>query len=98
MDQKGIFILNKILTGSLRVGVSHAITIQALSLAININKETLTHILMGKWTPTPEFFDSLKLPLSSANLNPYPFFLAAPLQGSLEDLERIDDWSAEGKL
>lgn len=99
LDQRGIFILNKILTGSLRVGVSHLLTIQALSNALNIPKETLSLRLMGNWTPSAEFFESLKSSesLSVLNLNPYPFYLASPVAEPLEDLGSSQDWLAEWK-
>lgn len=92
-----IFILNKILTGSLRIGVSHLITLNALSKVLKIPKETLSHRLMGSWTPTAEFFESLKGAEQEGNLNPYPFYLASPLQDSLESLGNPEEWIAEWK-
>lgn len=95
-----IFILNKILTGSLRIGVSHALTIKALSQALQISTEMINLKLMGNWSPSAEFFNDLKNPENLQNLtglNPYPFYLASPLDKPLEELGDIDDWSAEWK-
>lgn len=99
LDQPGIFVFNKILTGSLRIGVSELLTIQGLSLTLNIPKETLSQKLMGNWQPTAEFFLSLKAPLdpSVINLNPYPFYLASPIDMTLESLGNINEWIAEWK-
>lgn len=100
LDQRSCFILNKILTGSLRVGVSQQLTIQALSRALNISKETLSQRLMGTWNPSPDFFESLKKTediYSKSHLNPYPFFLASPILEPLEDLGNVEDWIAEWK-
>lgn len=100
LDQRGIFILNKILTGSLRVGVSHLLTLQALSKTLSISKETLSQRLMGNWEPTAEFFEGLKRDedkTSGSHLNPYPFYLASPIVEPLEDLGDINDWIVEWK-
>jgi DNA ligase-1 len=100
LDQRGIFMLNKILTGSFRVGISHLLTIDALSKTLGISKEMISLRLMGNWAPTAEFFESLKdCEDLSANtrLNPYPFYLASPVQEPLEDLGNPEDWLAEWK-
>lgn len=97
LDQRGVYMINKILTGSLRVGVSQLLTIQALSNALNIPKETLSQRLMGSWEPTIKFFLSLKNPTEITHLNPYPFYLASPVTEPLEDLGPIEDWLFEWK-
>jgi DNA ligase 1 len=100
LDQQGIYILNKILTGSLRIGVSHLLTIQALSLALNVPKEILSQRLMGSWTPTAEFFKSLgkSHDPTTTHLNPYPFYLASPIdEEHIVDLGDVKEWTAEWK-
>lgn len=99
LDQKGILILNKILTGSLRVGVSHLLTIDALSQTFNISKEILSQKLMGNWEPNQEFYENLKNEnhANEIHLNPYPFYLASPLDGFLEKLGEPLEWYAEWK-
>lgn len=100
LNQRERFILNKILTGSLRVGVSHLLTLRSVSQALNVPREILSQRLMGTWEPTKEFFDSLKEEnhsSSSKYLNPYPFFLASPLEDALESLGDPQEWQAEWK-
>lgn len=98
LDTKGILLLNKILSGSLRIGVSHLLTIQGLSQALNVSKEILSQRLMGTWFPTAEFFENLKnLENTSDHMNPYPFYLASPLGSPLEELGNCEEWDAEWK-
>lgn len=100
LDKRGIFILNKILTGSFRVGASQLITLEALSKTLGIPRDILSLRLMGNWTPTAAFFESLKAApdlASNSELNPYPFFLASPAQEPLEDLGDPNEWFAEWK-
>lgn len=98
LDLEEMLVLNKILSGSLRIGVSHLLTIKALSQALNINTETLNQKLMGSWFPSVEFFQNLKSDDLSVNLNPYPFFLASPIDTSaLPTLGPTSDWIAEWK-
>ncbi len=100
LDAKGIFLLNKMLSGTLRIGTSHLLTLQGLSLALNVPKETLSQKLMGQWVPSADFFEGLKSienPTSQASLNPYPFYLASPLDKRLEDLGSVQEWDAEWK-
>src|ERR1700733_15256646 len=52
LSTKEIFIVNKILTGAFRMGVSSLLTLKALSQAINIPREVLSQRLMGNWEPT----------------------------------------------
>lgn len=98
LSTKEIFILNKILTGSFRVGVSSLLTLKALSQALDVSRETLSHRVMGNWEPNAEFFESLKISDSTNNyMNPYPFYLAYPLEGDLNELGPASDWQAEWK-
>jgi DNA ligase-1 len=95
-----VLLLNKMLTGAFRVGVSRALLVRALAEAIGVDRSTLTHRLMGDWKPTAIFFESLKDPAANASSHaarPYPFYLASPLANDLEDLGSPTDWSAEWK-
>jgi DNA ligase 1 len=99
LSAQEILVLNKILSGSMRIGVSHLLTIQGLSRALNVPKEKLSQRLMGNWTPSKEFFEGLKEEniSSQINLNPYPFYLASPLENKLEELGNTVEWDAEWK-
>jgi DNA ligase-1 len=95
---KEIFIINKILTGSFRIGISSLLTLKALSQAIGISREILSQRLMGNWEPTSSFFKSLKSHETNQKfLNPYPFYLAYPFEGELESLGLLSDWFIEWK-
>lgn len=98
LSTKEIFIINKMLTGSFRMGVSSLLTLKALSQATGISREILSQKLMGTWEPTGPFFNSLKSSeLDNKYLNPYPFYLAYPFEGDLKSLGPISDWLIEWK-
>lgn len=95
-----VLVLNKMLTGGFRVGVSRALLIRALSEAIGVERATLTHRMMGEWEPTKDFFASLSDPSANAEAHatrPYPFYLASPLPSNPAELGPPADWSAEWK-
>lgn len=95
---KEIFISNKILTGSFRMGVSYLLTLKALGQAINVSRESLSQRLMGNWQPTGEFFKSLKFfNANNKYLDPYPFYLAYSFEGDLRSLGLPSDWFIEWK-
>jgi DNA ligase-1 len=98
LNTKEIFIVNKILTGSFRVGVSNLLTLKALSQAIKVPREILSQRLMGNWEPSASFFNELKSNEKSQKyLNPYAFYLAYPFEGDLESLGPLSDWLIEWK-
>jgi ATP-dependent DNA ligase len=99
LDRSQRFMLLKILTGELRVGVSQTLVVRALAQSANLPATTIAARLMGDWTPTAEWFQSL---LSHEHTDddrsrPYPFFLASPLEDSIESLGRRDEWLVEFK-
>lgn len=53
------FVMHKLITGALRVGVSHALLLRGLSEALKVPTAVLAHRLMGTWEPTPESFSRL---------------------------------------
>ncbi len=93
------FILNKLLTGELRVGVSELLVTRALSEALQIDRADLTRRLMGEWRPSGQFWEGLRsaAPPASDPAAPYPFFLASPLEEDPATLGPISDWLAEWK-
>lgn len=92
-------VLNKIITGSFRVGVSQRLVVRALSAAWQLPADVLEHRLMGSWKPTAEFFQQLRSPrLDDAQRGrPYPFLLAHPLTQPPDGLGAIGDWQLEWK-
>lgn len=96
-DERLLF--NKLLTGALRVGVSQRLVQQALAEMSGIDIARIAQRMLGAWTPTPSFLADLLNPeaLESDRQQPYPFFLASPLEADAETLGDIDDWSLEWK-
>jgi DNA ligase-1 len=46
-----LFVFNKLITGSFRVGVSQQLVFKALAKAYSIDEKTVAHKLMGSWLP-----------------------------------------------
>jgi DNA ligase-1 len=90
-------VMNKIITGSFRVGVSQLLVVKALSKASGVDEATTAHRLMGDWKPTSDFFKGLfEADTTDADVSrPYPFYLAHPLEQEPEALGDIFEWLAE---
>jgi DNA ligase-1 len=99
LDRRERLVWNKLITGSFRVGASQRLVIRALARLTGVAEGVIAHRLMGAWDPTPEFFRRLTAPdTRDADVSrPYPFFLAYPLEGDLENLGFLDEWIAEWK-
>ncbi|MCD9097952.1 cisplatin damage response ATP-dependent DNA ligase [Luteimonas fraxinea] len=82
-DERLLF--NKLLTGALRVGVSQRLVQQALAELTGIDIARLAQRMLGSWAPTPDFLRDLLSPeeLPGDRQQPYPFFLASPLESAL---------------
>ncbi len=92
------FLLNKLLSGSFRVGISQTLMTRALALATGLPEQDVAHRLMGDWTPDRTSWDALLHAGDPSNegARPYPFYLAYPL----EDPRTAADpsgWFAERK-
>jgi DNA ligase-1 len=99
LDRLQRFILLKLLTGELRVGVSQTLVTRALAQASRLPATTVAARLMGEWTPSPEWYLSLLSPgpTDEDRSRPYPFFLASPLDDAPETLGDSRDWLNEWK-
>ncbi|RJS92964.1 ATP-dependent DNA ligase [Salinisphaera sp. Q1T1-3] len=97
------FTLNKLLTGAFRVGVSRRLVTRALAEYAGVEAARIAHRLMGRWQPTPAFFERLIDPADRGEdaAQPYPFFLASPIENApietIADLGERDQWHAEWK-
>ena len=92
------FLVNKLLTGSLRVGVARSLVTRALAECLQQPRIQIERALIGAWEPSAEFWGSLAR--NEGNLHvaqPYPFYLASPLEGSAERLGDRSAWLAEWK-
>jgi len=99
LDRREIFLLGKLLTGELRIGVSATLAIRALAQHAGLPPATVAHRLMGTWQPSAEAFAALlRADAHDADVSrPYPFFLASPLESEPDSLGSRDEWLAEWK-
>ncbi|MCB0078242.1 MAG: ATP-dependent DNA ligase [Anaerolineales bacterium] len=99
LDGMERFVLNKLLTGSFRVGVSQRLLTRALAQQSGIDEATVAHRLMGHWEPTPDFVAALlSHETTDADVSrPYPFFLAYALEETPVVLGSVEEWLVEWK-
>lgn len=93
------FVLNKLLTGNLRVGVSTKLVTKGLSQWCGVPTEELCHRMMGEWEPSETFFEQLVAPEYSgaSPAKPYPFCLAHPLPEGYSGQNPVGDFLVEWK-
>jgi DNA ligase 1 len=99
LSRSEVFVLNKLLTGALRVGVSQLLVVRALAEVAGLPPAAVSHRLMGRWQPSAAWFRALLAPEGGEEdrSRPYPFFLASPLEVAPEDLGAPEAWLAEWK-
>lgn len=93
------FLLNKLITGGLRVGVSKGLVERAIASHAGLPRDTIAHRLMGRWEKTPAFYaELLATDGGEARLaQPYPFFLASPIPDEPSSLGGAEEWAFEWK-
>lgn len=99
LNKEERFVFIKIMTGGFRVGVSQNLVVQAIAEAFGLEKSEVAHRIMGDWSPLKDSFEQLLLTESTKSdlSKPYPFYLAHPLDKSLEELGDILEWQIEWK-
>lgn len=99
LDLTERFVFNKLLTGNFRVGVARTLVARALSQLARTSQSVILHRLMGRWKPTERAYVQLLSGETSADreTQPYPFYLASPLEDSLESLAEVEHWQFEWK-
>jgi DNA ligase 1 len=99
LDRRQLFLLNKLLTGAFRVGVSETLVVRAVAQMAGLPPATVAHRLMGEWTPSAAFFQELTAQeaMDDDRSRPYPFCLAYQLDQDVAQLGNRDDWLAEWK-
>ena len=108
LDTAGRFLLNKLIGGGFRVGVSKLLVQRALAEGANVDAKLVAQRMMGytdgRIRPSPERYAQLTSSAEAGPLDlgqPYPFFLAhqldAPLQDFASRLGAPDDWIVEWK-
>ncbi|HAI47839.1 MAG TPA: ATP-dependent DNA ligase, partial [Stenotrophomonas sp.] len=92
-------VFNKLLTGALRVGVSQRLVQQALAELSGIDIARIAQRMLGEWVPSPGLLAALLSPEEQPEdrQQPYPFFLASPLEAEVDSLGPIQDWTLEWK-
>ncbi|MBC7934844.1 MAG: ATP-dependent DNA ligase [Rhizobacter sp.] len=99
MNQTELFIFNKLITGNFRIGLSKQLVVKALAQYLEKEETAIAHQLMGKWDPKKETIDSLfTQDVTTKFYQPYPFYLAYPLEAEIQTLGDINDWIIEPKL
>lgn len=99
MPRHELFLLNKLLTGALRVGVSSLLVVRALAEVSGLPRATISHRLMGRPQPTSAWYRGLiaREGVAEDRSRPYPFFLASPLELAPESLGPTAEWFVEWK-
>ena len=99
LDFEQRLLFNKLLTGALRVGVSQRLVQQALAELSGVDIARIAQRMLGAWRPSAGFLTDLLSveTLASDREQPYPFFLASPLEGEPPALGEIAHWLLEWK-
>ncbi|MFN8336232.1 MAG: ATP-dependent DNA ligase [Cyclobacteriaceae bacterium] len=94
-----IFVFNKLMMGSFRIGVSQTLVIRAVSEATDQEAAVVTHRVMGNWDPQVTTFKELihAENLADQHSKPYPFYLAYAIEDDLDELGQPNEWFAEWK-
>ncbi|HXI01307.1 MAG TPA: ATP-dependent DNA ligase [Sphingobacteriaceae bacterium] len=82
MELQERFVLNKILGGSFRIGVSQSLIVKALAELSGLEHAVITHRIMGNWDPKTFSYHQLTQPEDGSDdaSRPYPFYLAYAIQ------------------
>ncbi|MCB1633886.1 MAG: ATP-dependent DNA ligase [Xanthomonadales bacterium] len=92
-------VFTKLLTGALRIGVAQGLVQRVLAARSGLPVATIAQRLLGNWQPSAEFQARLLSPESQPGdrAQPYPFFLASPLEKPVDELGPLSDWQLEWK-
>ena len=100
MSMQERLVWNKLIMGSFRVGVARTLLERAIALAADLPQSLIAHRLMGNWEPTASGFEALIASAEAETIHqvqPYPFFLAQPIENAAQPLGAVEDWLAEWK-
>ncbi|QJQ22103.1 ATP-dependent DNA ligase [Pseudomonas sp. SK] len=110
LDRPSLMLCLKLITGSFRVGVSKLLVTRALAQLAGLDAKRVAQRLVGytdiSHRPTAASYQSLVAPASDDEHGqrggqPYPFFLAHPLQVPSEQFDAVlgspSDWQIEWK-
>lgn len=95
------YVLNKLLTGGFRVGVSSGLISRAIAQAFALDETLVVQRLMGGFEPTVAAFERLSAEADATEARsdgtPYPFFLASPLDPTRLEEDDPKHWQLEWK-
>lgn len=100
LTREEVLVVNKLLTGGLRVGVSEGLVMRALSRISGLEEATLKHRVMGDFLPSAAAWTALLHPQEPTTVppsRPYPFFLASPLEATSLEGTAPSHWQVEWK-
>lgn len=99
LSREELFVFNKLITGSFRVGVSQQLVFKALARVYETEERIIAHRLMGNWTPQDSSLQQLLSDEhgSADHTKPYPFYLAYQLDIPFSDMGAAGDWIIERK-
>jgi len=111
LDSRGRFLLIKLVGGGFRVGVSKLLVQRALAAHSGLDAKRIAQRMMAygdaKVLPTASKFQALIAQTEPGAVDvmdagqPYPFFLAHPLEAALADFDSqlgpVSDWQVEWK-
>jgi len=104
LDSNGRFLLVKLIGGGFRVGVAKLLVQRALAEAAGLDAKLVAQRLVGwtdaRATPSAARYAELIAPAragATTGGQPYPFFLAHPLQADAATLGDVADWLVEWK-
>ena len=95
-----LLVVNKLLTGGLRVGVAEGLVVQALAQLSGLEPARLRHRLMGGFAPSASGLAALLDPTdddASLSSRPYPFQLACPFDAERLEATATARWQLEWK-
>ena len=95
-----LLLVNKLLSGGFRVGVSTGLVTRALARSAALDEALVAHRLMGGFRPSAAAFAELTAAAEhNENLaaRPYPFFLASPLEPGQLEATPPGSWQLEWK-
>jgi DNA ligase-1 len=91
-------LLNKLLSGQLRIAVSEPVLTLALAQVLQVPQVELTRRMRGDWVPGEAFWQRLRSGSAASDAAaPYPFHAPAPLQGEPSQLGAMSEWQCEWK-
>ena len=92
-------VWHKLITGGCRVGVSRTLVARSLAELSGLEPTTLAERMMAVTIETADDFQSLisTEPTTVDSLHPFPFFLASPMCGEVQELGSVTEWQAEWK-